>query len=206
MTLSGSDWTHDVSSAASGTGYPGEMPTTSLAYPARLCSRRPVAAYAAGARATLGGVYYGGPVLPGLVPSNASAASTAAARSATPRPCRWWPWGRRRNGWARCGHVLHGDAGATPTNVGGTWQVSYTTLTAPMTVLAIGNTAGASVVMTSEAMKGADAEFGPDKVAAVVPVTKSVILVGYGFMGVRWGAPRRTGRSVRRTRRRTTYH
>ena len=62
-----------------------------------------------------------------------------------------------------------------------------------MTAFAKGNTAGASAVMTSEAMKGADAEFGPDNVAAVVPVTDSVIVVGYAWNGVSGGSSEEDG-------------
>ena len=67
--------------------------------------------------------------------------------------------------------------------------MTFSADTAPQTPLALGNTAGASASFTSEKMRGADAVFGPDKVAVVFPVGWSSILVGYGFKGVSAGNP-----------------
>ena len=52
------------------------------------------------------------------------------------------------------------------------------------TPFAVGNVAGAATTFTSEKMKGADAVFGSNNVAPVVPVTDAALLAMYGLNGV----------------------
>ena len=50
---------------------------------------------------------------------------------------------------------------------------------APQTPFALGNAVGRGAGFTSEKMRGADAVFGSNNVAAVFPVTDAAILVNY---------------------------
>ncbi len=77
-------------------------------------------------------------------------------------------------------------AGAAPS--GG---LVYAADAAPQTLFAAGNTAGAAG--TLETMVGAGGVFGWNNVAVVVPVTRSEVLVNYGFYGVSAGNPAEGG-------------
>ena len=74
-----------------------------------------------------------------------------------------------------------------PGLVDAVWGMGFTPQTAPQTPFALGNVSGA--VSTSETMRGADAVFGGDNVAPVFPVTRSSLVVNYGFNGVSAGNP-----------------
>ncbi len=80
-----------------------------------------------------------------------------------------------------------------PGAVGGLWGMGFTQQTVPQTLFAAGNTAGAAAGFTSETMVGAGGVFGWNNVAVVVPVTRSGVLVNYGFTGVSAGNPAEGG-------------
>ena len=76
-----------------------------------------------------------------------------------------------------------------PILVSAMWGMDFTADTAPQTLFAAGNTAGASATFTSEKMRGADAAMGGNIVAPVFPVTDSPLLVHYALNGVSAGNP-----------------
>ena len=71
-----------------------------------------------------------------------------------------------------------------PALVDAVWGMGFTADSAPKTPFAVGNVAGAATAFTSEKMKGADAVFGSNNVAPVVPVTDAALLAMYGLNGV----------------------
>ena len=71
-----------------------------------------------------------------------------------------------------------------PAAVSGVWGMTWRPETALRTPFGMGNTSGGSARFVSLTMLGADAVFGSDLVAPVLPVTDGPWVVGYGLNGV----------------------
>jgi hypothetical protein len=76
-----------------------------------------------------------------------------------------------------------------PAAVDAVWGMAMTADSAAQTQFALGNLSGPGAAFTSEKMRGADAVFGSNNVAAVFPVNDSPILDYYAFNGVSAGNP-----------------
>ncbi len=75
----------------------------------------------------------------------------------------------------------------SPQVVDAVWGMAFTADAAPQRALALGNPAGPYTNFTVEQMKGADAVFGSNNVAVLLPEVDSALLADNGFTGVSGG-------------------